>query len=251
MSTFRLALSFLTIIPVGQVGTPTPEMMGRLPGYYPLAGIVVGLLCCLGYWLMGAFGMPLGASIVLLVTLLMILTRGFHLDGLADAADALLSHRPVERKLEIMKDSHLGTFGVTAIILDVLLKVTLLGSIAQGGRLGAALALCPVWGRFCASLIAVWGKNARSVPGLGYDMIENSRGKDLAFAAIATFILSLFGGFAGVVSAASVFVLGKFLNFVWKKSLGGVTGDLLGASVELGEIFSLMIFALLTPPLGG
>lgn len=245
LSYYRLVLSFLTIIPVGRVGTPTPEMMGRLPGYYPLAGLTVGLACCAAYWLLCLIGAPAGAAPVLLVTILMILTRGFHLDGLADAADALLSHRSLERKLEILKDSHLGTFGVAAIILDVLLKAALLQSIAQNDRLWAALALYPVWGRLSASAVAVWGRNARDVPGLGYHMVQGGRGSDLLLAIITAAVASIFAGASGLWTALAALILGRFLVWVWRKALGGVTGDLLGASVELGELFSLMVFAIL------
>ncbi|MDR2456304.1 MAG: adenosylcobinamide-GDP ribazoletransferase [Deltaproteobacteria bacterium] len=245
VSSFRLALSFLTIIPVGRVGDPTPDMMGRLPGYYPLAGLLAGLLCWPVYGLLTILGMPSSAMAVFMVALLMILTRGFHLDGLADAADALLSHKPVEKKLEILKDSHLGTFGVTAIVLDVILKTILVFSADDSHHMLTALALYPVWGRLSASAVAVCGKNARDVPGLGYYMVENSRGSDLWLAVITAGAASLIFGLPELLAALSALVLGRLLVGLWRKSLGGVTGDLLGATVELGEIFSLTVFVLL------
>ena len=246
LKSLRLALSFLTILPVGRLPDASPEAMAKLPGLYPAVGLVIGALACPAFLALDWAGLPNLAEAVLLAALSIVLTRGFHLDGLADCADALLSHRPLERKLEILKDSHLGTFGVAAIMLDILLKVALFSALISGGKILGALILHQAFGRLSASAVALWGRNAVQKPGLGFYMIEGCRYKELGLALLTSFLAGLIlAGLAGVFVCLAALALGCILVRVWKAALGGVTGDLLGASVELGELLSLLLLAIL------
>jgi adenosylcobinamide-GDP ribazoletransferase len=183
---------------------------------------------------------------IITVVSLAVLTRGFHLDGLADAADALLSHRSVEEKLGILKDCHLGTFGVAAIVLDLLLKINLLTEImASAGGL-AALALFPLWGRLAASVVAVNGQYARPEGGLGRRLVEGAGFGEFKLAVLSSLLISLVGGWPGLLTALWATLVAYFLSWVWNKSLGGVTGDLLGATVEIGEIAALIFWVAIT-----
>ncbi|MDR1487637.1 MAG: adenosylcobinamide-GDP ribazoletransferase [Deltaproteobacteria bacterium] len=247
LENLRNSLAFLTLIPIGQKKILSDQEFGRLPGYFPLVGLCIGVLTLVLALMIEFVNLPKAVIAIFLVAFQVILTRGFHLDGLADTADALLSHRSIERKLEILKDSHLGTFGVLAIVLDVLLKASLLASLenAQGGIPASALLLFPIWGRLAASVVAATSTYARPSPGLGYNMVAHSTNKDLAFAVFTTAFISIWFGPLNLLIAAIVALFGAALVWVWKKALGGVTGDLLGASVELGEIFSLILFSIL------
>jgi adenosylcobinamide-GDP ribazoletransferase len=239
---FKAALGFLSIIPSGRQKSLEPEEFGRFPAFYPAVGLVFGLLLYLVHFLLSPF-LPAGALAVILCAFLIILNRGFHVDGLADAADALFSHKSLEQKLIILKDSRQGTFGVLAIVLDVLLKVQLLESALPLAPW--ILILWPVWGRAAASVVAVRSDYVRSEGGLGRWMVENSGHKELLLAALFSILLSVFGGWAAIASAHLALFFGFFLTWVWKKSLGGVTGDLLGASIELCEILTIVVFYML------
>ena len=241
---YRDALGFLSLLPTGSQRYLEPDDFGRFPGFFPLVGLVLGLIFLL-FWLLADLIFPAGVGAVFIAALMVILTRGFHLDGLADAADALFCHKTLEEKLIIMKDSRQGTFGVLAIVLAVLLKVVLLTYLASaGGRYFlVVLLLTPVWGRLAASVIAVQSVYARPDGGLGQFIVENSRMSDLWLAIVSALLLSIPFGFKTILGFLIILLFGVFLVWVWKKALNGVTGDLLGATVELGEIMSLLIFA--------
>lgn len=236
---FKAALGFLSIIPSGRQKSLEPEEFGRFPALYPAVGLVFGLLLFAVNYILAPL-IPAGALAVLLCACLIVLNRGFHLDGLADAADALFSHKSQEQKLIILKDSRQGTFGVLAIVLDVLLKIQFLAIILPLAPW--LLIVWPVWGRLSASVVAVRSEYVRSEGGLGRWMVEKSGPAELLQATLFTLILSILGGWAALFSALFAFVFGFFLTWVWKKALGGVTGDLLGASIELCEILTLPVF---------
>ncbi|MDR2142128.1 MAG: adenosylcobinamide-GDP ribazoletransferase [Deltaproteobacteria bacterium] len=242
---FRQALGFLTIVPAPQSDYPTEADLGRLPGYFPGVGLFCGLICCLFYFILERLSSPGSLTAILVVTLLIIVSRGFHLDGLADTADALLSHRSVEEKLEIFKDCHLGTFGVVAIVLDLLLKVALFELALASPQALVAVALTPLWGRFTATVVACRSRYARPSGGLGRHLINGSGRREFGLALAFSLALSSLGGLNGVLVTLGAAVVGSLLALAWRKSLGGATGDLLGASVEIGEIAALALWVAL------
>jgi len=242
LKTFWSCLGFLSIIPAGRGEILTPEEFGRFPAYYPLVGLVFGLDMFI-LWLLTSPLLPAGASAIIVVAFMITVNRGFHIDGLADAADALLSHKSHEEKLRILKDSRQGTFGVLAIVFDVLIKVEFVALVAPIAPW--VLILWPVWGRLAASVIAVRGVYAGQDNGLGRWMVEKSTMRELFIAALFTFLLSLFGGWMGLIAALTALGCGFLFNQIWKPLLGGVTGDLLGATIELTEIITLAIFSIL------
>ena len=237
----RIALGFFSLLPVGRGESLTPEQFGRLPAFYPLVGLVFGL----GLGLLGLLlALPPDLTALILVLFLVVMGRGFHLDGLADTADALLSHRSRADKLAILKDSRQGTFGVLAIVLSIVIKIQLLTHLVPASPW--ILLLWPAWGRLGASAVAVLSRYAGGETGQGRFMVENSGPRELGLAALFTFGPSLVFGPPALLSAAAALLFGLALVPVWHRALGGVTGDLLGASVELTEIFSLFFFYYLT-----
>jgi len=234
---FRAALGFLSLIPVGRSAALTPEQLGHLPAFYPLVGLVFGL--ALGALEFSGL-LPPDLAALALVSLLVALNRGFHLDGLADAADALLSHRSRAEKLAILKDSRQGTFGVLAITLNIIIKIQLLSHLLPAAPWLPFL--WPAWGRLGASAVAALSRYAGGETGLGRFMVERAGPRELGLAALFTFAPSLLGGPPALLSAAAALLFGLALVPLWHRALGGVTGDLLGASVELTEIFALLFF---------
>ncbi|MDR1395256.1 MAG: adenosylcobinamide-GDP ribazoletransferase [Deltaproteobacteria bacterium] len=243
---FRQTLAFLTIVPAASGTAFNPACMGRMAGYFPLTGLVCGLILALVWLILGTLDFSVSLKSVLAVTGLIILTRGFHLDGLADTADALLSHRSREEKLAIFKDPHLGTFGVLAIVLDVLLKVFLLSSAMAAPLAWQALILFPLWGRLTASAVAVRSVYARPSGGLAQQLVSGAGREELRLAALTAILISLLGGWQCLLPVLGALLLGFGLAKLWSLALGGVTGDLLGASVEIGEIFSLALISALS-----
>jgi adenosylcobinamide-GDP ribazoletransferase len=241
---FRLTLGFLTIVPAPTGPPLTQADLSRMAGYFPMIGLFCGLISALFWLILGTLGFSESLKAIFTVVVLVILTRGFHLDGLADAADALLSHRSVEEKLAILKDCHLGTFGVAAIVLDLLLKISLLVEIASKPETLAVLALFPLWGRLAASVVATLGRYARPSGGLGQFLVEGAGPSELKLAVITSLIASLLLGIKGILTIFVALLVGYGLSWLWRRTLGGVTGDLLGATVEIGEIAGLFFWSL-------
>jgi adenosylcobinamide-GDP ribazoletransferase len=237
-------LAFLTILPLDRDERFQPEDFGRFSALYPAVGLVLGLFLFLVRYALAAPGVPDQTAVILTVTVLVIVTRGFHLDGLADTMDALLSHRSREDKLRIMKDPHQGTFGVLAILLDVLLKISLLATLLPTPSIAWALVLFPVWGRYAATVASARCSYARAEGGLGKYMVDGAGFREFFIASVFTAALSAFAGWAFLLTAIFTLVWGLFLSFVWNRTLGGMTGDLLGATVELTEIASLFFLVM-------
>ena len=242
LKTFKAALGFLSLLPVGRGETLTPEQLGRLPAFYPLVGLTFGAASAV-LWFFGGKILPPDLFALFLVLFLVVINRGFHLDGLADSADALLSHRSREEKLAIMKDSRQGAFGVLAIVLSITVKIQLLTHILPAAPW--IILLWPAWGRLGASAVAVLSRYVGGEAGLGRWMVEKSGPRELGLAVLCTFVPGLFFGPPALLAAAVALLFGLALIPIWHRALGGVTGDMLGASVELTEIF-ILLFVYLT-----
>jgi adenosylcobinamide-GDP ribazoletransferase len=178
---------------------------------------------------------PASLASVMVVVLLLAASGGFHMDGLSDTADGLLSSRPKERILEIMKDSHIGAMGVIAIVGVLLLKVTALAVIGEAD-VWRAVFLMPVAGR-CALVIGVGTlPPARPEDGLGRLFCEK-RSPLLAFWAAG--LLAAAGWFTwqsiGLIATAITLLVIVAFSLKCYGKIGGATGDTLGATCELAE----------------
>ncbi|HCX4620129.1 TPA: adenosylcobinamide-GDP ribazoletransferase [Escherichia coli] len=200
---FWAMLSFITRLPVPRRWSQGLDFEHYSRGIitFPLIGLLLGAISGLVFMALQAwFGVPLAALFSVLVLALM--TGGFHLDGLADTCDGVFSARSRDRMLEIMRDSRLGTHGGLALIFVVLAKILVLSELALRGEpiLASLAAACAV-----------------------------SRGT-------AALLPGMHGVAAMVVTMVAIFILGQLL----KRTLGGQTGDTLGAAIELGELVFLL-----------
>jgi adenosylcobinamide-GDP ribazoletransferase len=230
------ALRFLTILPIPGLPPMSEGGIGRAIAFFPLAGAMIGaLLVGLGL----AAGALWGASVraVVLVVAWGAITAGLHLDGLSDTFDAVMSWRPRERKLEIMKDSRIGAMGALALIAVLALKVAWLGAAGDGWL--RAVWLAPILGRWADIYGIFWFPPARE-GGLGRDFQSQVHLADFVFASGATLLLALaLGGTHGLVALALVWLVSQLLAMWWTRDLGGLTGDTYGALCEIGEAVAL------------
>ena len=231
------ALRFLTMLPVPGLPPMKEATVARAMVAFPLVGLFIGA-CGAGAGLLAGwlFGEPLRA--VAVVVAWMVVTWGLHLDGLADSADALFSFRSRERKLEIMKDSRIGTMGSLALISGVLLKVGALYSLGPLWWAGALLA--PMWGRW-SDIYGIFFFPAAREGGMGRNFNEQVRKRDFV---IASVIAVLIGGLLlppwGALVGLVVLVIAHLLARWMVGALGGLTGDTYGALSEVGEILVLL-----------
>lgn len=236
MSSFLEAVRFLTIFPVW--GKPQPERLKRASAWFPAVGLLLGFILYLANWLLG-LSLPEQVVSVGLVLLLVVMTGGIHLDGLADAADGLFGGRDREQALEIMKDSRIGAFGVMAIVFVLLTKVLLLSLLAGDVRVATVLTL-PVLGRFSVCFAGALFGAAKS-EGLGSDLNGVGLFEVLmaALTTVAVAVVAFRTGALAVLLGVVLFVL--VASFLMARRLGGMTGDTYGALIELTELWTLLL----------
>ena len=246
MKDFLRALSFLTILPMGRLSLPKEKEFARSMAFFPLAGLVIGLLLALGYYLL-SFLFPNPLVLLLIIGLLALLTRGLHLDGFADTLDGLASGGTKEKILEVMRDSRIGAFGVIGLILLIGAKYLALDQISNSS-IYYSLILMAVVGRNSMVLVCYRSPYARSSEGLAKPFLENLRTREVLISSALTFgIAFLLIGVKGIAISLGIglFSLGYRLFFL--KKLGGMTGDILGAANELAELLCLLLLVILEP----
>ncbi len=244
-----LAFALLTIVPV-RVEAPKPGERSHAADHFALVGVLFGAVGAGVVWLVarvggGAEGQAAALSLVVLWALL---SRGLHWDGLADVADAWTV--APERRFEVMKDSHIGAFGVLAIVACFGLQALALGMVLERGG-AAALVVCgvlPVFGRLAASFGAWLGKPLAG-SGLGASVAGRPGAGALGavlvvgacvWAAIAT------GAPAGIAACGVGLVAAPVVPHLIAMRFGGVNGDVLGASVILTEVAVALAAAVAT-----
>lgn len=229
MNAFIASLQFITAIPLGK---PRPFDPKGIIIHFPLAGLAVGLVLALFDIVASAVWPPLVAS-VLDVVLLAAITGAFHLDGLADMADGLYGQREREKALAIMKDSRVGAMGLVAVACVLLVKSAGLGNIDHTRFL--ALLVVPALSRSAMMIGMRFLPYARGDEGTGSPFFETPLSTmDFKFVALPVF-LSLFLGWRGLLMILVFVVATALLILFYRRKLGGITGDLLGAMVEILE----------------
>jgi len=240
---FSIALSFLTIFRLPVSGEITPRDLGRCYACFPIVGLLVGLLTCLMAVPLQAVTPPLLLA-AWACAFMTFITRGFHLDGLADLADGLGGGYTPERRLEIMKDSATGAFGSLALVLAILLKTSAIYSLIMA-KSWIALAIVPALSRF-AIVVSAYKSSCARTGGLAQSSIEYvTRGTVLAAASFAVVLtLLLVPKFAPAFIGAAI-MSPLLVRTLAHRFLGGVTGDVLGGVNEITEVLLLTLSACL------
>jgi adenosylcobinamide-GDP ribazoletransferase len=233
------ALQFLTCCPWPRNRERLPEELGRSAMFFPVIGLLLGLILGFVDWMVRAFAGPTISS-VLLVAVMAIATRALHLDGLSDTVDGLGAGGGREHILDVMDDSHIGVFGTVAIVLVLLLKIRALEHL--DGNRGRALILASVLSRWAMVLIVYRANAARQ--GLGSLMIAHMKGWHFfAATAIALAVAAAIAQLFGLSVMIAVAVLTVIIRSYFQRRLGGITGDICGAVGELSETSALLLAA--------
>lgn len=239
MKTLILMLQFMTRLPIPVEIEVAPEDFPRGTKYFPVVGLVIGilngLLCLL-------LSMRLDRSMVVILVVLcnLLLTGALHLDGLADTCDGLFSARVKERMLEIMRDSRIGTNGAIAIFFDLALKVVLLWQI-KDPYLVKGLLIAPVVSRTMLIILILTCPPARAESGMGNLFVGKTRWSDamIAFLVCLAVMAAGLGYQALPVIGMNLLALWLYRRLVLGK-IGGMTGDTLGAMNEVSEVVSFL-----------
>ena len=236
---FFCAVQFLTRLPAPSFADFQTDWITRSARYFPLVGILVGALSA-GV-LLAAGQLWSGALPALLaVAAGVLITGGFHEDGLADTADGLGGGQTAARRLEIMKDSRVGTYGVLALGLVLAIKVAALAKLPLAT---AALALVAAHGagRTAAVAVMVLERHVSDPASAKYKPAPNGvRPFELLIAVLLGLWPLALLGFAGLVGAAVGGGLALLLALTARRLIGGYTGDVLGGVEQVCELGVLL-----------
>ncbi len=237
-----LMFQFFTRIPIPIAVPANPKSFRRGVVFLPLVGAVIGIILAGINYFIEPYISPLVASIVIVIAEI-ILTGGLHLDGLADSFDGLYSARKKERMLEIMKDSHIGTYGVIALIMTLMLKVAIIYTIPASIKFNLLLVM-PIVSRFGVVFLGYRFKYARE-DGLGNWLIGNVAIYHVIVSAIVTGIIvwALFDNvYLSIFFVGIAVVFAQIYGYRVKKQIDGITGDILGSYIELMEVLQLFCY---------
>lgn len=232
------SFQFLTIFPTLIKRMFTPQEMGRAVGWFPLVGVVLGFaLFGVNYFARLIFPPTVSAALTLFAWI--IFTRAFHLDGFMDTCDGLFGGWTPERRLEIMKDSRMGAFGVAAGILVLLTEYAALSSTVS---LLPSILLSTTLGRWASPLVIHAFPYARE-DGLGYEMKHNVSWKEILLATLITGITAwLVYGWLGFIFMLGAAVIAFLTAIYTMRLLPGLTGDIYGTVTTLIEMLTLVAF---------
>jgi len=236
LSSILAAFQFLTIFPPLIRRAFTPQELGRSVGWYPLSGLGLGGALFGVHWLLKSV-LPEAVLAVLLLILWVTLTRALHLDGFMDVCDGLFGGFTPERRLEIMRDSRVGAFGVAGGVLLLLTKFVLIRELIAEPL---ALVLAAVLGRWAASMVVVQFPYARE-SGMGRQ-IKDHAGRIQMLIATLTALLSaavLFGCLGMYILVGAGAAAGVTAALVLRR-VPGLTGDVYGTVCEAIEVLALL-----------
>jgi adenosylcobinamide-GDP ribazoletransferase len=234
MKTLTAAIGLLTRIPVP--AAPDPETAGRATRWFPLVGAVIGCIYAAVAWLTAPH-LPAAVVAVLVVIAETLLTGALHIDGLADTADGFGGGKSRDDILRIMRDPAIGSYGAVAIALLIAFKIAVLSALLDRHAALPYLVLAPALGRWTAAPLSRFLKYAR--PEKSAPAFAGTRELIWASLLTAAIIPALGIHRALVCWAAVVFATGAFGVFCYRK-IGGITGDTLGAAIEISECAVLM-----------
>lgn len=252
LAPLRTALGLFTILPVKAAPEISRDDAARAVLWLPVAGLLVAVPAAGVLFAVQAGGHSgprrlLAAALA--VGVLALLTGGLHLDGLADTADGLGSRRPRDEALAIMRRSDVGPFGVAALLFTVLVQVTALATVAPGWPDAAALAVAAVTGRTAVVLATGPGSPAARPDGFGALVAGATTTRARVTAAVM--LLAVTGSAAGaawgaypalraVIAVLAGLCAGELLRRLARRRLGGMTGDVFGALVEVSAAVMLL-----------
>jgi len=240
---FFTAVRFMTIFPTPSSGEDDPKQIGRAAPYFPIIGLIIGMILARLYNLFQlAFPIPIAGA--LLLTSLVIITGAHHLDGLIDTCDAMAAGKTKGQRLLIMSDTRVGAFGIAGAVLILILKyAAILGSAGT-----ATLVIFPLVSRWTLCSAIIIFPSAKN-EGAGFAVKQGADLKGFIFATLITALIMvlLTGLVTGLAIMVSLFAMICCLGLLMTRLFGGLTGDCYGALVEIGEVLTILAAIVLIP----
>ena len=236
MRSLLVALGFLTSIPV-RTSAPQAGDLSRAAIWFPFIGALIGAVLVIAQLALTRIFAPLLAG-ALIVVVWIALTGGLHLDGLADCGDGLLAAASRERRLEIMRDPRLGTFGGMVLIMHLLIKTLAVAFLTAP----IALLLAPALARWLMLFVAQ--QPAARPGGMGAGFSAGLAKGSWIGAAIIPLMLMVPGAPMSIFAAVAAGLATFGIISLARSRLGGVTGDVFGLTIEVVEVVVLLVFCI-------
>jgi adenosylcobinamide-GDP ribazoletransferase len=237
----KASIAFCTRLPLLGAAANGGAVLAKAAWAFPIAGVLIGLIAAAVYGLAHRAGIPAWPAAALSVAATLLATGCLHEDGLADTADGFGGGKTPEQKLDIMRDSRIGTYGVCALIVALLLRVGLLASFFTTASVGWALLASHAGAR--AGMMAFMFL----VPPARRDGLSSDAGQppiESVGAAVALgFLVAAIclGPLRAIVALILLVVVVTLMAWLSRKQIGGQTGDVLGAVEQVSEIVILLV----------
>lgn len=240
---FRLAISFLTRLPLRDKGVWDEVAFSRATRFYPLVGLIVGIFVAVISQLCAFIHSDLAALAAVIAAI--VVSGGIHLDGFMDTCDGVLASRGRERALAIMKDSHVGAFGVIGVILLLLTKYVLYGIVVAANAFLAAILCAAVLARLLLVVGLIFFQAARD-EGLGATVKKNVSKASIGWGLLLLVLIALVSGYRWqlLMALTAAIIIMILVARALQRFLGGLTGDTYGAIAELSEPVFLFCYVL-------
>ncbi len=248
---FLAALKFLTIIPLPWRREASPEELEGSIGYFPVIGIIIGLILAGLNWLLSLF-LPSAVVNALLIVSLVVISGALHLDGFVDTCDGIAGHKTVEERWRVMHDSRAGAFGIVGVFLLLLVKYVSLSSVPEN-LLMVTLVLMPVVSRW-AMVYTVFAYPYARPAGLGKLFKQGASWQRFTTATVITLAVAIglarlanitYFYLAGLAIMLAIWVIVVAMATYLKRKFAGLTGDTYGAINEVAEVGVLILICLL------
>jgi adenosylcobinamide-GDP ribazoletransferase len=251
MNDFIIALQFLTRFTISlKKFELSKEDLANSTVCFPIVGMVIGSLLVLVNFLLGLFLPPLVVDGFIIVSLIFI-TKGLHLDGLADTIDGFSYGKNKSEILDIMSDSRIGAIGVIGVFCILIIKFALIHEMPNEVKNIALILMC-VLGRWAMVMVAASSNYAKDNNGLGRAFTDYVGTKEFAFATIITVLIGwgLFSWghvfYKGIILILIIYFLNLYIIRFVKLKIGGITGDILGAICEVIEVLVLILIMIIS-----
>jgi adenosylcobinamide-GDP ribazoletransferase len=244
MKSLVAAVSFLTRFPCPRGLVFNAEDIARASTWFPVVGALLGLLYWGVAWLLAGH-FPVFVIAILIVGTEVLATGALHLDAVADMADGFGGGQTREDVLRIMRDHAVGSYGVAALILLIVLKAACIAVLLDHHKAGAWLVTASALGRWCTALLNTFLPYARRSPQEGArrggSVTEFVRPSQLAVASLFALVISAASvRWSSIVGWAVALLVSAYFAWLCRRRIGGVTGDTLGACAETSETLILL-----------
>lgn len=245
------AIQFLTTIPLPRRREVSPEDLARSTGYFPVVGIIIGLILAGLSWLLSLF-LPLAVVNVLLIACLVVISGALHLDGFVDTCDGIAGHKTPEERWQVMRDSRAGSFGIVGVCLLLLVKYISLNNVPET-LLMATLVLMPTISRW-AMVYAIFAYPYARPSGLGKVFKQGTNWPKFVMATLIALVVAVtLAPWAGLISKLAfgliimlaIWIMVLIMATYLKRKFAGLTGDTYGAVNEVAEVGVLLLVCVL------